>query len=415
MRRSSQKLANPRTVSHAYLHRTEVLSRTGRLEREGIVDLRDAAAYHQLVLNEEGASLATQRNYLFYERLLIQGFEELGIPLALESLATNNVRRMLVWYRQRVNQNASRGGEVGVNQCASRLKGWANFLAREEIIPPDALRMLRPARVAKILREPYTQAEVTAMWGACRLSSTPVRDEALFLLLLDTGMRIGEAVTLTLDRLRLDERQILVGARGKGRRERLVPLGDGARRDGGRVVRTLRAYLLTRHVRGPDTGRVFLTREGRPMSSEAGSKIVQRLGDLAGVTNPITHRLRHTFCTWYLVTYPGDELGLRRIVGHVSHQVLADYVHFAQSIIAERAGRASLSETWLGAGALRGTAAWGAPAKMATQDDGRTAPKMRTVRHHSNATDVPPGVREHEKNVTNWHCPECQGKGEHAI
>jgi len=47
------------------------------------------------------------------------------------------------------------------------------------------------------------------------------------------------------------------------------------------------------------------------------------------------------------VTYPGDEIGLRRIIGHISSQILADYVHFAQFIIAERAGRASLAEQWL--------------------------------------------------------------------
>ena len=53
-------------------------------------------------------------------------------------------------------------------------------------------------------------------------------------------------------------------------------------------------------------------------------------------------------CTQYLVMFPGDEIGLRRIVGHLSTDVLRSYVHFAQSIIAERAGHASLAEQWLG-------------------------------------------------------------------
>jgi integrase len=58
--------------------------------------------------------------------------------------------------------------------------------------------------VPKVLRQPFTQAELVALWGACRLSALPARDEALFLVLLDTGVRIGEAVTLTLDKVQLD-------------------------------------------------------------------------------------------------------------------------------------------------------------------------------------------------------------------
>ncbi len=50
--------------------------------------------------------------------------------------------------------------------------------------------------------------------------------------------------------------------------------------------------------------------------------------------------------------FPGDEIGLRRIIGHISNQILASYVHFAQATIANRAGRASLAEQWLGGHAL---------------------------------------------------------------
>jgi hypothetical protein len=58
----------------------------------------------------------------------------------------------------------------------------------------------------------------------------------------------------------------------------------------------------------------------------------------------LTH---NTFCTVYLTEYPGDELGLRRIVGHLSTDVLADYVHLAEQAIAQRAGRVAPSQNWL--------------------------------------------------------------------
>jgi site-specific recombinase XerD len=302
-----------------------------------------------LVLNEEGASAATQRHYLFYWNLLIDGLQALGIACDLAALSTANVRAVLGWYRtDRVNASSARQGAVSVRTLAARAKTFARFLEHEDILTDDPLRKLRPPRVSKVLREPFTQVEVNGMWGAARSTRTAARDEALFLLLLDTGMRIGEAASLTLDRLRLEQRQVIVGRNGKARAERIVPLGDGTKRDGGRTIRALRAYLAIRPAHGNDQDHVFLSHEGLPLEPEGASRAIQRLGVAAGVNNPIPHRLRHSYCTWYLVANPGDELGLRRIVGHLSHDVLADYVHFAQSIIADRAGRASLVEQWLG-------------------------------------------------------------------
>lgn len=318
------------------------------------MDLRDAAAFHQLVLAQEGASIETQKNYLHYQRLLLRCFDERGIEPTLDSLTSANVRIFLDWYGQTVHRTGARHGQVAVRQSLSRIKTFANFCEREGIIGDGRIRV-QPPRLAKLLREPFTQAEVSAMWGSCRLSRSPLRDEALLLLLLDTGMRIGEAAGLTMDRLRIDERMVLAGAPGKGRRERLVPLGTTDKRDGGRTVRALRTYLMTRPGDWEE-GPVFLNQDGLRLSADAASTAMQRLGEVAGVRNPVPHRLRHTFATWYLVRFPGDELGLRRIIGHVSHDVLADYVHFAQSIIADRAGRASLAEAWLSVPPLARTA-----------------------------------------------------------
>jgi len=121
-----------------------------------------------------------------------------------------------------------------------------------------------------------------------------------------------------------------------------VPLGDPTKRDGGRTIRALRAYLRQR-PQSP-VQNVFVDRCGFPLSPTAGGETVKRIGKIAGVPNAIAHRTRHTFCTWYLTANVGDELGLRRIIGHISDAVTADYVHFAQSTIADRAGRSSLVE-----------------------------------------------------------------------
>jgi site-specific recombinase XerD len=284
---------------------------------------------------------------MYFERVFLRYLEQRGIAPTLDALNAANVRQALLWYQGQHDVHRTRNGEVAAATFVDTLHLFARFLEREEIVPDDPLRSVRRVKVAKLLREPYSQSQVIAMWGACRQSQLPSRDEALLLLLLDTGMRIGEACTITLDKLRLDQRMIVIGEHGKGRRERLVPVGISDKRDGGRTVRALRRYLHDRPDSNRGGNRLFLGRDHYPLESIGGSQVISRLGALAQIQNAGAHRLRHTFCTWYLVTYPGDELGLRRIVGHLSKDVLADYVHFAQSIIAERAGNASLAERWL--------------------------------------------------------------------
>ncbi len=311
------------------------------------MDLRDAVSFHQLVLASEGRTEATQRQYLYFERIFLRYLEERQISPELTALNADNVRQATLWYR--AQSEGTRGGEVAAMTFVDILRLLGRFLEREGVFPDSPLRNMRRVKVAKHLREPFTQAEIIGIWGACRQSQMPTRDEALFLLLLDTGMRIGEACTLTLDHVRLDQRLIVVGDAGKGRQERLVPIGAADRRDGGRTIRALRKYLTERPTDRRGGNRLFLARDRYALESQGGSEAIGRLGEVAHIAKAGPHRLRHTFCTWYLVQFPGDELGLRRIIGHLSKEVLADYVHFAQSLIAERAGRASLADQWLDA------------------------------------------------------------------
>jgi integrase/recombinase XerD len=314
------------------------------------VDLRDAISFHQLVVASEGRTEATQRQYLFFERIFLRYLADAGLEPELAALNPENLRGALAWYRaQPGDGRRRRGGDVAAMALVDTLHLFARFLEREGVYAEDPLRKVRRVKVAKRLRQPLTQTEVIAMWGACRTSAAPLRDEALFLVLLDTGMRIGEACTLTMDRVRLDQRILVVGDAGKGRRERLVPIGATDKRDGGRTLRSLRRYLGERPNDSRGANRLFIGRDHYPLEAPGGSDAIERLGKSANVQDAGPHRLRHTFATWYLVMYPGDEIGLRRIIGHVSRDVLADYVHFSQTIIAERAGRASLAEQWLDA------------------------------------------------------------------
>jgi Flp pilus assembly pilin Flp len=129
--------------------------------------------------------------------------------------------------------------------------------------------------------------------------------------------------------------------------------GSPDRRDGGHTVRALRAYLHDRESIArsrPDRhqGRLFLARDGWPLTDAGVRSTFERLGKDASLPNVIPHRFRHTFATMYLVRHPGDETGLRGILGHLSDDMFRTYTHISSELIAQRAGRVSLSEAWLG-------------------------------------------------------------------
>lgn len=312
------------------------------------MDLVDAVSFHQLALQAEGRSPATLRLYLLYERRFLEFLESRHISPTLEALSPLNARQAALWFQSR--KLGARGGVVATATFLDTLKTWSSFLAREEVFSDSPLHRVRRMKVQVLERQPYTRAEVHAILEACDRSRSPERDRLLVLLLLESGCRIGEAAQLHVDDLRLDLRTVRV--MGKGSRERTIPIGVPSQPDGGPLFRAYRAYLKVRErrvARTPERAgdRLFLTNAGYPLTPEGGTDVVKRLGDAAAVEDATAHRFRHTYATVYLTKYPGDETGLRRILGHLSREVLATYVHLAATAIAQRAGRVAPTGAWL--------------------------------------------------------------------
>lgn len=312
------------------------------------MDLKDAATVHQLALQAEGRSLATQRRALTYQRRFLEYLDARQLPPALDQLNALNARQAVLWFQQR--KVGARGGVVATAAFLEVLKTWAGFLEREGVFENSPLRRVKRVSVRRLERQPYTPTEVGAMLHACESSRQPERDRLLILLLLDTGARISEITGLHTGDVRTDTRTIRV--LGKFNRERTIPFGKPDSPDGGPIFRALRAYLKVRErmvERNPQRAgdRLLLTLAAWPLSPEGGTNVIKRLGAAAGVAGAIPHRFRHTAASHYLTIFPGDEVGLRRLLGHVGPDSMRDYVHLSQTTISQRAGRASLSDSFL--------------------------------------------------------------------
>lgn len=168
-------------------------------------------------------------------------------------------------------------------------------------------------------------------WKAGYKTSTFIghRDYTIFMLLLGTGIRIGELCTLTSDRLLLDEGLMRVkGKEGSG------PDHDGCRTVGltEELVNVLRGYLKRATKRRKDEtwgGQIFFSRYGEPSTPNGIGQAFRKHQEKFGLTDITPHTLRHAFCTYYL-RGKGQMPRLMNMTGHQSMKTLAGYLHEAE-------------------------------------------------------------------------------------
>lgn len=326
---------------------------------DGPVDnLVSAFAIHLEACSAAGCAAKTisvyeQRYKRFLTFLKEQGHTP---PFELDLLNAPLVRRSAIWTRE--NTRSSRGGNSAATYLVASLKTCSGWLADEGYLPDgvDPLARVKRPKSPDGTRVPFTQEDVRSLISATVYHPTGTRDAALIMLLLDTGMRIGGAISILRDDLELRERRVVL--RLKGGRQHTLYFGSSERRDGGRSARAMRSYVTERdetitrwlhHPRGDRSqGRLFLSYDGWPLTVNGWHQALVRIGREAGLRGVFPHRFRHTFATWYLVRHPGDETGLRGILGHLSDDMFRVYTHLAHEIVAQRAGRVALSEAWLG-------------------------------------------------------------------
>jgi integrase/recombinase XerD len=204
------------------------------------------------------------------------------------------------------------------------LRSFYRHLRREEILANDPTRDLRPPRPRNRLPKVLSRDEVNRLLAQPR-GDTPaaLRDRALLETMYACGLRASEAISLQLSELDLEAGILL--ARGKGSKERIVPIGSKA-------LETLRTYLESARARLVglrDEPRVFVNLRGGPLSRQGLYKIVQRHARSAGLADRMSpHTLRHTFAT-HLLAGGCDLRSLQEMLGHADIATTQIYTHLS--------------------------------------------------------------------------------------
>jgi integrase/recombinase XerC len=263
-----------------------------------------------------------------YRRDLDAFVEFLGSYYGMEGWTWGGVDRLAI--RGFMGHLTRRGlGKRTVGRTLSAVRSFYKFLHRNEIVEANPARSMQSPKRDKYLPAYLDRAQIDLLFQMAEARAwegkfTDVRNLAILELFYSTGLRLSELAGVNRDMLDLVSQQLKV--RGKGRKERIVPIGDHAqlalrnyeaKRDelartlGGKVDRT--AFFLSR------TG----TRIGVRAVQLVVGKFLKEIDEDAGLS---VHSLRHTFAT-HLLDAGADLRAVQELLGHASIATTQIYTH----------------------------------------------------------------------------------------
>lgn len=220
-------------------------------------------------------------------------------------------------------------------RTVSALKGFFLFLKREHEIEEDPARLLETPKTGRYLPEVLTPEEIARMISSVDLSkASGYRDKTIIEVLYGCGLRVSECTNLLISRIHLKEEYLRI--KGKGSKERLIPVG-------GKALEAIRIYLRDYHpLLSPQRGYedyLFLNRFGRSLSRIAVFQLVKNLAESAEIKKNISpHTFRHSFAT-HLVEGGADLRAVQEMLGHESILTTEIYTHLNSAYLLDTVNR----------------------------------------------------------------------------
>ena len=288
--------------------RTETVSRTITAYRDHLAVERGLA---------RNSLLAYARDLTRYQKYLAH--------LDIQTLGAVEARHILGFVASLRDGNAGQPplAAASVARSVVAVRGLHRFAEREGVTAADPTALVHPPAAGRQLPKALEVDEVEALIDAAGFARTPLsrRDALLAELLYATGARISEAVALNVDDIQRPEspasspRSGTVVLRGKGGKERVVPVGGAA-------LRALDAYLTVGRPAllsdAATTPALLLNARGGRLSRQSAWTVLRTAADRAGIRRDISpHTLRHSFAT-HLLDGGADVRTVQELLGHAS-------------------------------------------------------------------------------------------------
>ncbi|WP_409423856.1 site-specific tyrosine recombinase XerD [Pseudoalteromonas sp. RW-H-Ap-1] len=205
----------------------------------------------------------------------------------------------------------------------SALKRFYQYFVREKVIADSPMVNIAQPKAGQSLPKTLSEAEVEALLNAPNIEDPMgLRDKAMLELLYATGLRVTELVGLRMEQINL--RQSVVFVKGKGNKERLVPLGEESMYWLEQFLKGGRAQMI-KHA----TDFVFPSKRGVGMTRQTFWHRIKHYAILASVESPLSpHTMRHAFAT-HLLNHGADLRVVQMMLGHSDLSTTQIYTHVA--------------------------------------------------------------------------------------
>lgn len=265
--------------------------------------------------NEKGLASNTLESY-GRDLRQYKGFLSDDSAQSLESASQATIVAYLMYLRKQGKAAAT------IARRLAALKAFYQFLLKEHYVDKDPTDDLSSPRLERKLPKVLTIEEVERLLNQPKPNQpSGKRDKAMLELLYATGIRVSELVSLDVGDVDLSEG--FVRCRGKGSKERVVPLGELAKR-------AVRAYLddgRLKMIAEPGEEALFVNHHGRRLTRQGFWKIVKKYGAQARIRREITpHTLRHSFAT-HLLENGADIRAVQEMLGHADISTTQIYTH----------------------------------------------------------------------------------------
>lgn len=261
---------------------------------------------------ERNASKHTILNY----KLDLCDFKKFLQEKPIESVDYLMLRKFLAYLKERNLTNRT------ISRKLSCLRSLYRFLFREGLVKNNPVLMLSTPKQDKMLPIFLTEDEVVKLIEAPSGDTVlGLRDRAMLETLYSTGMRVSELVSLDIDKI--DFIGTTVKVLGKGKKERLLPIGD-------RALAAINKYLSSRKSSkktSRETNTLFLNKNNKRITDRGVRKFIDKYIHTASLRSGISpHTLRHSFAT-HLLNRGADLRSVQELLGHANLSTTQIYTH----------------------------------------------------------------------------------------
>ncbi len=226
--------------------------------------------------------------------------------------------------------NKAQLSQVSSARCLSAVRGWLRFLRQERVIDDNPASGVTVRHRGVRLPDTLSLREVVALLEApSHAGLEGQRDRVMLELLYATGLRVSELISIQTAQVNFDVGYLRVT--GKGAKQRIVPMGEVARRLLQQYVDQVRPSLLKRRL----SRFIFVTRRGGPLTRQGFWKALRQRASQAGIAKRISpHVLRHSFAT-HLLEGGADLRSVQAMLGHANIATTQIYTHVERERLKE--------------------------------------------------------------------------------